>query len=266
MNKTLFVKEIAIAIATQASTPALLNLDFLKYSGTIPTDWELAQPPTQTATTTQLTFRSGVTILSQVNRIVFGQPVDMQHVDQISVAAIAQKYIAALPQMNYRSVSIHLIGYVPFAENLDANRYLFETFLRPGAWQTIGETQAEAALQFTYTLEKVQLTLNIRAVTLGLAQKEVPTVLFTANFNHPAVGEAQSERLQAVAQAIEQWQTDLSLYQTMIKTQFLQTEGDRAAAATQQEPTVDESRSESEATPTAEPKQSRLQVSVTPLP
>jgi hypothetical protein len=265
MNKTLWVKEIAIAIATQSPTPAVLNLEFLKYSGIIPSGWELVQPPVQTAATTQLIFNSGVTLLSQPNRIVWGQPVDGQPLEQLSVAAIAQKYVNVLPQMNYRAVSTHAVGYVPFTTDAESDCYLFATLLRPGTWQTIEEAKAQAALQLTYDLGGVQFNLNIRTMPLESAQQKIHTVLFTANFNHPISGDAQSDRLKSVSQAIEHWQADLDLYQRVIKTQFLQ-EGDRSTppmppSNPAKENHVEDNHSESMAS-----KPTGLQVSVTPLP
>lgn len=43
MTPTLTIQEVAIAARNHA--PTLLTSEFLKYSGIVPPDWELARPP-----------------------------------------------------------------------------------------------------------------------------------------------------------------------------------------------------------------------------
>jgi hypothetical protein len=52
-----FIEEISIIIAAQDLTPTMMSLDFLKFSGIIPKDWELSQQPTLSPNYSQLNFR-----------------------------------------------------------------------------------------------------------------------------------------------------------------------------------------------------------------
>ncbi|NJM24081.1 MAG: hypothetical protein HC907_38700 [Richelia sp. SM1_7_0] len=70
MNKTVEIQEIAIAITAKDLNPNVVNLDFLKYSNIISSDWQLARPPVQTKNLTQLVFENGIAIVTQPNRII----------------------------------------------------------------------------------------------------------------------------------------------------------------------------------------------------
>jgi hypothetical protein len=45
MTPTVTIQELALALTAKNYSPTLLNSDFLKYSGIVPPDWELARPP-----------------------------------------------------------------------------------------------------------------------------------------------------------------------------------------------------------------------------
>jgi hypothetical protein len=44
MTPTVTIQELALALTAKNHSPTLLNSDFLKYSGIVPPDWELARP------------------------------------------------------------------------------------------------------------------------------------------------------------------------------------------------------------------------------
>ena len=56
MNKTVQLQELAIVVAAPNHNPTILTVDFLKYSGIVPTDWELASQPISTNRAAQVSF------------------------------------------------------------------------------------------------------------------------------------------------------------------------------------------------------------------
>ncbi|MBX9255406.1 hypothetical protein H1Q63_15930, partial [Desmonostoc muscorum CCALA 125] len=56
MNQSLNIQEMAIAIAAKQHNPTILTPDFLKYSGIVPNNWELAKPPIITDAAAQVVF------------------------------------------------------------------------------------------------------------------------------------------------------------------------------------------------------------------
>lgn len=221
MAKQLEVQEMAVVVAVQAYTPTILTPDFLKFSGIVPFDWELAQPPVLTASMAQIAFQNGITVVAQPNRLIFSERIAVGK--QWIVDSIAKTYIRAQSQVKYQAVGINFSGYVVFEEvEQTARDYLFSTLLAQGSWQTIGSKQPQAAVRLTYTLEQAILTLDITDVKLRLPEMtERDAILFAANFNHDLVGDTTNERNQNLEQLIANWQTDLNLYQDIVTERFL---------------------------------------------
>lgn len=221
MNKTLNVKEMAISIIAESLNPVILTSEFLKYRGIVPSNWELARQPILSAAASQVTFQTGVSILAQPNRIIFAESLMAAETTDVTIPAIAQKYIDALPQANYQAVGINFTGFVSFSRD-EAAHYLTDTLLAPGPWHTIGEAPLRAALRLTYTLKQGQLNLDITEAKLQLSeQEELPTVLFAANFDHQLQGDL-TERVQELNQTIDYWRNHLETYQDIVNTKFLQ--------------------------------------------
>lgn len=226
MNKTLEIQELAIVIAVKNHNPAILNLDFLKYSGIVPAEWEVARPPISTNQASQVTFQDGVSILVESNKITFLEAIAAKDFKEVKIPAIARKYVETLSHVDYQALGINFRGHVLFdKEGQTARNYIFETLLSPGSWQEVGKAPVQAAMRFVYSLEQAKLTLDINEVGLQLPEKEVlPAVLFSANFTHAIAGDSQSERLHALSQVIGEWQLDLETYREIINTRFLKSE------------------------------------------
>ena len=60
MTQALEIQELAIVITAKNYDPSLLNPNFLKYSGIIPTDWELARQPVVSNRASQIVFNNGI--------------------------------------------------------------------------------------------------------------------------------------------------------------------------------------------------------------
>jgi hypothetical protein len=225
MKDSLTLQELAIVIAVQQLNPTILNPDFLKYSGIIPSDWELARQPTRTNTGIQLSYQNGVTIIAQANQIIFAEPIATKEVQEIEVAAIAHKCIEALPQIDYRAVGVSLRGHIPFSlqESQTAHDYIFGTLLAPGSWHEFGSAPVQAALRFNYTLEQGRLDLDVTEVRLKLSEQEaIPAVLFAGTFSYAIEARDQPNSLTSVTEAINHWQRDLETFSAIVNDRFLQ--------------------------------------------
>jgi hypothetical protein len=71
MNRTLSLQELAIVVSTPSQNPSVINLEFLKYSGIVPMEWELARAPINTNQVSQIVFANGVAIAAQPDRVMF---------------------------------------------------------------------------------------------------------------------------------------------------------------------------------------------------
>ncbi|MDZ8055692.1 MAG: hypothetical protein RMX68_026915 [Aulosira sp. ZfuVER01] len=225
MSQNLDIQEFVIAIAVRQQNPTVLTADFLKYSGIIPSDWELARPPVLTNAAAQVVFQNGVSIIAEVNRIVFSELIANKEAQDVSIPVIARKYVETLTQVSYQGVSINFRGYVLFEQkNGTPRNYIFGNLLKPGPWQEFGTSPVQAALRFIYTLKEAQLFLDVNEVGLQLPDKSLlPAILFSANVSHTIAQDDPVQRLTNLVQVIGNWQKDLEIYKEVVNTKFLTT-------------------------------------------
>ena len=222
MNKTIQTQELAIAITAKNLNPNIVNLDFLKYSDIISSEWELARQPVYTKTLTQLVFQNGIAIVAQPNRIVFAETIDATHIQELQISQIAAKYIEKLPNVKYQAVGINPKGFVTFTESNAASNYLLKNLLAAAQWQEFGNAPPKAAIQLAYTLENSQLNLTINEGLLKVSEdKSVPAVLFSGNFDYKIAGTEPEARLKNLHQIIQNWKINLETYRELINNKFL---------------------------------------------
>ena len=223
MSQALITQEFGIIIAAKNHKPTILNPDFLKYSGIVPTEWELARQPIYSQNISQVAFTNGVAIVAEPTRIMFIEAIENKAVKEISVPNIAKKYISALPNVEYEAVGINPRGYVAFEKEQDAARlFLTETLLSRGAWQEVGTAPVRATLNLAYTMSRGPLYLSINEAALrNPDETTTPIVLFSGSFSYEVNSESSSERQNSLYQNIESWQLDLESYQEIINTKFL---------------------------------------------
>lgn len=217
------VQELLIAIAVRQQNPSIVTADFLKYTGIVPSDWELARPPVLTNTAAQVVYQNGVSIVAEVNRVIFAEAIANKEASDVQVAAIAHKYIQTVKQVNYQGVGINLRGLAPYEpKNLSARNYTFSKLLQTGAWQDFGSAPVEASMRLVYTLDETQLYLDINEAQLQYPdQTTKPAVLFSANFSRAINQEEPAARLAAISAVIDKWQSDVEILKELVNSKFL---------------------------------------------
>lgn len=223
MHSSVLLQELVVVIAATNHSPAVINLEFLKYSGIVPMEWELARAPIYTPQMVQLTFQNGVTITAQPNRVFFAEVIENKTVADIEVAKLARKYAHSLPNMEYEAIGFNPTGHTALGDQPEAVRqYLNETLLAPGPWLQVGQAPARARINFTYTLERGSLNLTVSEAGLRQEDETVkPVLVFNGNFSYPVEGTNHSERLESLSQSLEHWQSDLEAFQSIINQNFL---------------------------------------------
>jgi len=223
MNKTLEIQELAIVVVAKNHNPTLLNPDFLKCSGIIPAEWELARQPVYTNQVAQLVFQNGLSLVAQADRIIFLEELGSKAPDEIQTPPLAYQYLQALPHGDYQAVGINTRGYVAFpGESEGAHQYLFNTLFAPGPWQEMGTEPVRAGVNLVYTFERNRLHLSINAAAMQLPeQAQVPVVVFGGNFDYDLTALPESDRLGEIKPILDHWQTDLETYRNVVH-QFLE--------------------------------------------
>ncbi|WP_375494250.1 hypothetical protein [uncultured Nostoc sp.] len=223
MSQSLITQEFGIIIAAKNYNPTLLNPDFLKYSGIVPREWELARQPISTQNVSQVAFTNGVLIVAEPTRVIFIEAIEGKAVAEIIVADIAKKYVQALPNVEYEAVGLNPRSYMSFDQQQDAARqYLAEMLLSPGPWQEVGTAPVRATLNLVYTLERCPFYLTVSEAALrNPDETSTPIVLFNGSFSYQVIGETVPERLKNLHQLIDNWQADLLTYQDIINSKFI---------------------------------------------
>jgi hypothetical protein len=217
MSNNLKLQELVIIVAARNFNPIILTPDFLKYSGIIPTDWELARQPVLSQNVAQVIFTNGVSIIAEPNRVMFMEAVT--EVAEAKTPAIARKYCQVLPEVEYQALGINPRGYADLA---DARNYLHQTLLKEGAWQQVGTAPMRANLNLTYTLEKGQLSLTVSEAMLRQEDEtNTPIVLFGGNFSVEATGETATQKKDSLMAALDNWAQDVKSYIELVNDKFL---------------------------------------------
>jgi hypothetical protein len=225
LNATQSIEEISIIIAAQDLTPTMMSQDFLKFSGIIGKEWELAQQPVLNPNIAQLNFTNGVSINAQPRTITISESVGDKQLEKLNVAAVASKYLEKLPHAEYLGFSCSPKILIPFPNAPETVRnYISGTLLGSGAWKKIGKVPVQAGINLMYLLDRCQLTMNISEARLQQPQKQpVTAILFSGNFNYniDSTEVADSDRQVIIKSFLANWQTDFEEFRTIVNQKFL---------------------------------------------
>ena len=223
-QETQFIEEISIVIAAKDLTPTMMSQDFLKFSGIVPKEWELAQQPVLTPNYAQLNFTSGVNINAQPRTITISESIGNKKLEELNVSKIARKYIEKLPHAEYLGLSCSPKILIPFPTAPETVRkYITGTLLGSGSWKNIGKAPVQAGLNLMYLLDRCQLTMNISEARLQQAQKQpITAILFSGNFNYNVNPEDQTrDRKTQLGSFIDNWKTDFEEFKTIVNHKFM---------------------------------------------
>jgi hypothetical protein len=218
----LILQELGIVVAMQQPNPNIITVEFLKLSGIIPIEWQLAREPINTEYHSRLLFTNGVSIAAEPNRIMFGETIGDKDLNTLTIASIAQKYLNIFKLAQYQAVGINIRSHSLQPDPHAATQYINHQLLNDGSWQNYGTAPIQASLNVVYTLPGRQLNLEIAAAQIQLTEREItPIILFTGNFEYNLTTSETSKDLVAISQILGNWQTDLSTYHELISERFL---------------------------------------------
>lgn len=223
-SATKFIEEISIILAAQDLTPTIMSQDFLKFSGIVPKDWELAQQPVLNPNFAQLNFKNGVSLTAQPRTITISESISGKNLESISIPQIAVKYLEKLPHAEYMGLSFSPKILVPFPNSPEsARQYITGTLLGSGSWKEIGEIPVQAGINLMYVLGKCQLTINIAEARLQHPEKpSMAALLFSGSFNYNINnGDSQEHKVSQLTGFLNYWQTDLEEFRQIVTEKFL---------------------------------------------
>lgn len=217
------IQDVAIGLSAKNLNPTILSVEFLKFSGIIPTDWEISAQPVMNPNFAQINFQNGVSIVAQPRTITFTAILNHPNLKELRLPDLVSNFIDKLPHAEYQGVGITTRSIVPFPSSPDAARqYITRTLLSPGPWQDFGLNPVQAGVNYLYQLERCQLNLNINEAKVQLPDRRaVPAVLFAGSFNYTIETENETERLVQLKEALNQWENDLNTFNEIVHQRFL---------------------------------------------
>jgi hypothetical protein len=219
---SLILQELGIVVAMQQPNPNLVTAEFLKLSGIIPLNWQLAREPINNDNFSQLLFTNGVSIVAEPNRIMFGENIGDKDINSLTVATIATKYLDIFKLAQYSAIGINIRSYSPQTNLQTATNYINQQLLGNGSWQNYGIAPVQSSFNVVYTLAGRQLNLDVTAAGIQFAEQEVtPVILFSGNFSYNLATSELDNSLAAASQVLASWQNDVSAYCELITDRFL---------------------------------------------
>ncbi len=217
------IQELAITIAAKNLNPTMLSEEFLKFSGVIPQDWELARQPALNNNFAQVVFKNGVNIVAQPRTITFVEQMGNRPLDELQISEVATQYVKKLPNAEYQTLSISPKSVVPMPGNPDAARqFITGKLLAAGPWQDFGNTPVQAGLNLVYQLEHCQFNLSINQAQIQIPeQSAIPALLFAGNFNYKVEGDTQEERIDKLEAGLKAWESDIQAFREIVNQRFL---------------------------------------------
>lgn len=214
------IEEISLLVVAQDLTPTMMSQDFLKFSGIIPQDWELAQQPVLNPNLAQLSFKNGINITAQPRTVTVSESLNRKDLSEVQAATIVTNYIRKLPNAEYIGYSFSPKMLLPFPTSPQSVRqYITENLLGKGRWKKIGKAPVQAGINLMYQLERCQLSMSISEARLQQNQQpEILALLFSGSFNYNLVDQDRTDRL---IKFLNHWQQDLNKFRTIVTDKFL---------------------------------------------
>jgi len=212
------IRELFIVIVAKNHNPTILNPDFLKYNKIVPSDWELSSNPICIEPIAQVSFKNGITIRAEFEKLIFSEGLKDKTNKEIKIPKIARKYIETLPHVNYKAVGINPLGYIPISNENDTTDFIIKNLIASGPWQRFENTPAKVSVKFIYTLESVKCYLDIEE---SFVEEKIPVILFRANFHHDIEDSGKEDKSQHLYLNIDNWENDLEIFRKIVIENFL---------------------------------------------
>jgi hypothetical protein len=223
MNKALTTQEVAIVIAVPSQNPSLLSEDFLKYSGIIPLDWQLARAPVYDERVAQLVFENGFSLALQADRVMFLEAIGEKELSDTSITQVTCKYVEALKLANFQAFGLNFRSFISYGSDSEAaTDFVNSQVLTPCKWSKFTDKPIKSTVNLNYELKNGKaLNLAINEASIQFPEKELESiVLFSANFNQD-LKEVESEaKVQKIQELASNWQQDLQTLSELINEGF----------------------------------------------
>ncbi|NJL62490.1 MAG: hypothetical protein HC836_32495 [Richelia sp. RM2_1_2] len=224
MQLAFSVSNIEFALAPKNyNSVSFVNFDVLKGVGVIEASDTEASPSIVTTNYTQTTLTSGLTFVAQQDLVLVIEAIKDKEFESIIAADSVNKYIQAFPNVEYETIRINFRGYIPFESQEAACDYIKQNLISPNLLKSEDEASMQASLSLLFKFPHAPLYLNVAQAALRESSEEItiPIVMFAGSFSYSVSGETNTERVANIHQIIENWQTNLETFSSVVTTKFM---------------------------------------------
>ncbi len=217
------IEELAIGLVAKNLNPAMLTVDFLKFSGIVPNEWEINGQPVLSPNYSQVTFQNGISIVAQPRSVTFVEVLGDPNNQNIRLTDIVKTYVDKLPLAEYQTLNLAPKSIIPLPGGEDAARkYMTNSLLSPGPWQDFGQGLVQAGLNLTYQLDGCQLNVGINEARLQLPDRlPIPALLFAGSFNYELEENSPVSLVEQIKNKLGHLTDNLQTFRELVKERFL---------------------------------------------
>ena len=208
--------EFSVVLVATSNNPSILNPDFLHYNGIVDANRQVQEPCISTHAYSQVTFKGGLAVKADPDRVIFEQREDKLAMEDIICPEMAKRYLEKVPHVPYRAVGINPKGYRPSGG--EAADRVADSLIDRGAWMSFKDLTPEIQLKAIYQYTGRTILLDIaEAKKKGTDGNQISGMLFQANFHRDITETTPRERIVRLLSIIDSWREDLSDFQLLVK-------------------------------------------------
>jgi hypothetical protein len=211
--------QFSIVLAANANNPTILNPDFLKYNEIVDRSWDLLNPPICTQPISQIVFNNNVSIVSQLDKVVFSLNLENDESKKFEVIqGISKKYIETIPHVEYIGIGINPRYVIELSSDDTANNFLLNNFIHLNSFspELLG---LGFVIKFSLN-EHTTCNLNIDTGKTGGPDKIREAIVVKANFHH-VIEPNVTTRIDEMIKVIDSFGDDINYFEKkIIKTLF----------------------------------------------
>jgi len=211
--------DFSVVITANSNNPSILNQDFLKSNNIISKSWETKGQQICSPPISQVEFKEGVRILSQLDKIIFFEIALNDWPDNVKVIKIAQKYIQTLPHVNYLAVGINLKNTYEFPNMTKARGFIVDKFIKNGPWLKKGKPPIRTGVNLQLPLSKNHM-LNLSIQDIDKKDSKKGIVLVSYNFHSDITVKGQKQRINKIITTIKNWKKYYKTFEDIDRKYF----------------------------------------------
>lgn len=212
--------EIAIALFSSQIQPNRITIESLQEKEVIPSNWQLVQPTQPQPRVKQFMFKQGLKITIISGKIRFVSQIKQ---NQVKVEEIITNFIYGFPQIIIYKSQMNLRRLISLPGNQNnASKFIKETILNQGEWQSFHNAPMKAEVSFLYNLQKTALIVSLTDLIVHSSEGKIKSaLLFKGTYSYLFNQRSKMINLQRLESVIKKYPENIDTFNYIINQVFL---------------------------------------------